>query len=271
MRQRRARLRQVDRLLLPCGDFAAQLGMAVGQALLLGLQCQPRLTDRQLGPVDLLLELRVAQQPGIPRAVIGASALERSPTGLDLVALAQHGLDLRQPSLGGLKLLPARAQLLLGAAQAVAQIGELVRLRSQPLDLRPAARLLGFRQPQRIDRGQRGRARRAELRLVVGAARQVALDRLDLPLDQPRPLLARLGLRFRALLVEIIAAQAEDIGQDLLALAGRLDGEGIGAALEEEGGVGEGVVVEPQRADDLRLPFEQAAVVQHLPVAIFTS
>ncbi len=122
--------------------------MTVGQTLLLGLQCQPRLTDRQLGPVDLLLELRVAQQPGIPRAVIGAGALERGPAGLDLVALAQHGLDLRQPSLGGLKLLPARAQLLLGAAQAVAQIGKLVRLRlatprlaigSPPARLPPAA------------------------------------------------------------------------------------------------------------------------------------
>ena len=53
----------------------------------------------------------------------------------------------------------------------------------------------------------------------------------------------------------------------MFALAGRLDGKGIGAALEQEGGVGEGVVIEPQRAGDLRLPLEQAAVVQQLPLS----
>ena len=72
---------------------------------------------------------------------------------------------------------------------------------------------------------------------------------------------------FGLLLVAVVARQAQDIAQDLLALAGGLDGEGVGPALQQEGRVDEGLVVHAQRADDLRLALDQAALVQQLPVA----
>ena len=70
-----------------------------------------------------------------------------------------------------------------------------------------------------------------------------------------------------AFLVEIVTAQPQDVGEDLLAFARGLDGEGVGPALEQEGRVDEGLVVEAQGADDLRLALDQAAVVEELPFA----
>jgi len=92
------------------------------------------------------------------------------------------------------------------------------------------------------------------------------VDAADLALHADGALLAGAYFLLGLLLVQVIAIQAEDIGQNLLALGRGLDRERIGAALQQERGVGESVVLHAQRADDQGLPLVDAALVEQLPV-----
>ena len=174
---------------------------------------------------------------------------------------------MRQPHFGCVELAAAIDQVALRAGQAGTQIGELAGLRTALLHREPRFGLFDFgRAKRRGALGGRG-AGRLEPRLVISPARELGVDACDLAADPRRLLLARLGLLLRAFLIKIITTQPEDVGEDLFALARGLDGEGVGPALEQEGRVDEGLVVEAQGADDLRLALDQAAVVEELPVA----
>ena len=209
----------------------------------------------------------MAEQAGVPRGIFGARRAERGPAGLDLRPLRQHRIELRQPHFGRVELAAAIDQIALRAGQPAAQIGELAGLRTALLHGEPRLGLFDFgRAKRRGALGGRG-AGSLEPRLVIGPARELGVDARDLAADPRRLLLARLGLLLGPFLVEIVTAQPQDVGEDLLALARGLDGEGIGPALEQEGRVDEGLVVEAQGADDLRLALDQAAVVEELPIA----
>ena len=110
-----------------------------------------------------------------------------------------------------------------------------------------------------------------ESRLVISPARELGVDACDLTTDPRRLLLARLGLLLGAFLVKIVTTQAQDVGQDLLAFARGLDGEGVGSTLEQEGRVDKGLVVEAQGTDDLRLTLDQAAFIEELPIAPYST
>ena len=174
---------------------------------------------------------------------------------------------MRQPHFGCVELAAAIDQIALRAGQPAAQIGELAGLRTALLHREPSFGLLDFGCAKcRGALGGRG-AGSLEPRLVISPTRELGVDARDLAADPRRLLLARLGLLLGAFLVQIVTAQPQDVGQDLLALARGLDGEGVGPALEQEGRVDEGLVVEAQGADDLRLALDQAAVVEELPFA----
>ena len=176
---------------------------------------------------------------------------------------------MRQPHFGCVKLPSSIDQVALRAGQSTAQIGKLAGLRAALLHGEPRFGLFDFGCAQRggalCGRG----AGSLEPRLVISPTRELGVDACDLAADPRRLLLARLGLLFGAFLVEIVAAQPQDVGEDLLAFARGLDGEGIGPPLEQEGRVDKGLVVEAQGADDLRLALDQAAVVEELPIATY--
>ena len=159
-------------------------------------------------------------------------------------------------------------QIALRTCQPAAQIGELAGLRTALLHGEPRFGLFDFgRAKHRGALGGRGAGSLAAAPRNRIRRAKLGVDACDLAADPRRLLLARLGLLLGAFLVEIVAAQPQDVGEDLLALARGLDREGIGPALEQEGRVDEGLVVEAQGADDLRLALDQAAVVEELPVA----
>ena len=72
VRQDRLRCRQRLRLLLARRDPATELGLAVGQPAILGLQRQPGLIHGQPRPVDAFAQLGVTEQAGVPRGIFGA-------------------------------------------------------------------------------------------------------------------------------------------------------------------------------------------------------
>jgi hypothetical protein len=81
----------------------------------------------------------------------------------------------------------------------------------------------------------------ATRKLVLGAFKdergrtgRVSFKWREGKLEPVGALLAGLRLLFGALLVQVVTAEAEDLRQDLLALAGSLDRERIGAALEQD-------------------------------------
>ena len=267
VRQDRLRCGQRLRLLLARRNPATELGLAVGQPAILGLQRQPGLIHGQPRPVDALAQLGVAKQAGVPRGIFGARGAERGPAGLDRRPLRQHRVELRQPHFGRVKLAAAVEQIALRAGQPAAQIGQVAGLRTALLHGQTRFDLFDLGCAKR--RGALGGRSAGSLqpRLIVSPPRKLGVDPRNLTADPRRLLLARLGLLFGAFLVEIVTPQAQDVGKDLLAFAGGLDREGIGPALEQEGRVDKGLVVESQGADDLRLALDQAAVVEELPIA----
>ena len=74
-----------------------------------------------------------------------------------------------------------------------------------------------------------------------------------------------LGLCLGPVGIGIIAGEIEDGRQDILPLAGRFAGEGIGLALFEEGRVNEGVVIHVQDVIDPGLGHADARLRQGLP------
>ncbi len=98
---------------------------------------------------------------------------------------------------------------------------------------------------------------RIQLDHILRAVRQLALDFLDpcgcLALAQ----LLLLGALLRPLFILIINGEPEDFRQNALALARRLNGELIGAALQKECGIYEGVIVKAQDLIDASLGIAQ--------------
>ena len=144
VRQDPLRRRQRLGLLLPGRNPATELGLAVGQPAILGLQRQPGLIHSQPRPVDPFARLGVAEQAGVPLSIFGARRAERGPAGLDLRSLRQHRVELRQPHFGCVELAAAIDQVALRAGQAAAQIGKLARLRTALLHREPRFGLFDF-------------------------------------------------------------------------------------------------------------------------------
>ncbi len=82
---------------------------------------------------------------------------------------------------------------------------------------------------------------------------QFGLDLLHPRLDQVQAGFQAAAMFRRPLAVDLPRLQPEDVPQDLFAARGRLLGELVGLALQEEGNVDEGVVIEPQDLLDARL------------------
>ena len=71
VRQDRLRCRQRLGLLLARRNPATELGLAVGQPAILGLQRQPGLIHSQPRPVDAFARLGVTEQAGVPLGIFG--------------------------------------------------------------------------------------------------------------------------------------------------------------------------------------------------------
>ncbi len=91
-----------------------------------------------------------------------------------------------------------------------------------------------------------GLLRLLQLTLVGRLVGQLRVDLADQRLSSARRLALIAGALPGAALELVVQAQPKDVGQYLLALVGRLDGELVGFALHQIGGVDEGVVVHAQ-------------------------
>ncbi len=263
-----------------------QLGLLVGQLRrnrlarrrggrgLLGLRfqrlqllLQPRSLplDRYLQRMAFALQgvvlfplLLPAGQSGLGRLVGEVSSLDGRGAGHQIVI--------------GLELAAALGGLALNALEFGPRLGQLGRRPRQQrlllLDERPLRAQLGHQGVLGGQLGGDGRlAGHSQLQLALPLCLQgqFGFDVGQLPVEY-------LGLCFGGLapvggsgLVLVPTVDAQDAGQNLLALVGRLGGELVGLALQQEAGVGEDVVGHAQQAFDGPLGVADARIGQRAP------
>ena len=97
---------------------------------------------------------------------------------------------------------------------------------------------------------------------------QLLLDVHQLGITQAERAFGLAALLGYPLPVLVPLADAQQVGQDLLALAGGFGGEFVGLPLEQKAGVDEGIVVHAQQRFDGRLGLAHAAFGEGFPAIV---
>ena len=248
----------------PLGLAAQLRHLAVGNAPL-RLELAAGLGNLALQLGLLGLKRRVARQFLVPGLVGRARRLQLSVAGLDLVLLREDHLGARQRAARLGKLILRCCQLALAVCDTPLQIGQRALLGAQLL-LLAAQRLQRLvAHPQFLLQVDHGLLRQFQLALIGRLVGQFRVDFADQRLGTTGHLALLAGALLRATLELVVQSQPQNIGQYLLALVGWLDGELVGFALHQIGGVDEGVIVHAQELHNARLGVTQRRLSDRLP------
>lgn len=253
-KERFAARRPTGEILLPGLGGAqafAQPGLFLGELL------------AQIGLAPRQLLVAVAQ--GIQALDLGADSGQRLHAGVDRLAPGEQRLSAGDAGAQPGQILLAPRQV--GAAfgqQALHVLAPFGASLQEAQAFRGGALLIARPGIARLD--LRGMALGSpDLLLPEGDLLRLLAQVADTPLESLELIVKGPGALPGARLQRGVLAQIEDIGQHLLALGGGAGGKLIGAALEQERGVDEGLVRHMQQSVDLLLRFTHAVLADGAP------